>query len=144
MKRASSQHTRERTLLALISRAQRYPCCLFSPALFVAQRHWCCPFSLSSSLNGIRCCPFSPSSSLFGLLSRECSLSVCLESECGSKFLASSSSSFEDLFILRRLWECRNSFFPLAFLSRLHHLGEKIAKLVCRSFAKRCLTFTGE
>jgi hypothetical protein len=27
---------------------------------------------------------------------------------------------------------------------RLHHLGEKTVKLVCRSFAKRCLTFTGE
>jgi hypothetical protein len=37
MKRASSQHTRERTLFALLSRAQRYPCC---------------PFSSSSSLNG--------------------------------------------------------------------------------------------
>jgi hypothetical protein len=73
-------------------------------ALFVAQRHRCCPFSLSSSLNGIRCCPFSPSFSLFDLLSRERALSVCLESECGSKFLASSSCSFEDLFLLRRLW----------------------------------------
>jgi hypothetical protein len=71
-------------------------------ALVVAQRHRCCPFSLSSSFNGIRCCPFSPSSSLFGLLSRECALPVCLESECGSKFLAS-SFSFEDTFLLRRV-----------------------------------------
>jgi len=52
MKRASSQHPRERTLLALLSRAQRYPCCPFSP---------------SSSLNGTgaahsRCCPRSTAS----------------------------------------------------------------------------------